>query len=71
MQIQLASVKKNLKIEGLMHICGKYQIWCHIEGDNLPCLGTIGIPKKLAPVMACNSITLVRPSAILYFTSDK
>ena len=42
-----------------MHIAGKYQIWCHIEGDNLPCLGTIGIPKKLAPVMACNSITLV------------
>ena len=42
-----------------MHIAGKYQIWCHIEGDNLPCLGTMGIPKKLAPVMACNSITLV------------
>ena len=50
-----------------MHIAGKYQIWCHIEGDNLPCLGTIGIPKKLAPVMACNSITLV----ILYSPQTK
>jgi hypothetical protein len=49
------------KIEGLMHIAGKYNIWCHIEGDNLPCLGTVGIPKKFAPVMACNSITL-KPS---------
>jgi hypothetical protein len=48
------------KIESLLHLCGKHQIWCHIEGDNLPCLGTTAIPARYAPIMAANSITLVR-----------
>ena len=48
-----------IQIESILHIAGKFQIWCHIEGDNLPCLGSKAIPARLAPVMAANSITFV------------
>ncbi|CAG5114392.1 Oidioi.mRNA.OKI2018_I69.chrUn_10.g17259.t2.cds [Oikopleura dioica] len=49
------------KVESLLHICGKFQIWCHFEGDNIPMLGNFTIPSKSAPVLAANSITL-KPS---------
>ena len=48
-----------LKVESLLHICGKFSIWCHFEGDNIPMLGNFTIPSKSAPVLAANSITLV------------
>jgi len=49
------------KVESLLHICGKFSIWCHFEGDNIPMLGNFTIPSKSAPILAANSITL-KPS---------